>query len=110
MHLVPLQLDLFPHVPQVRIEPRRPMTDEERDRRSAGQWLRSVRAYLEFRTGDSWRRLSDPEQRWHPDRIYYLDAIRVLNGHLGFPDFLPEPTPKLLPKKLVTRARKARVA
>jgi hypothetical protein len=56
------------------------MEDDERDRRSAGQWLRSVHAYLEFMAGTAWRRPSSPADRWSPDRLYYLDAIRFLNG------------------------------
>jgi hypothetical protein len=53
------------------------MNDEARDRRTGGQWLRSVRAYLEFRSGDSWRR---GEDRNAPERWYYIDGLRTLNG------------------------------
>jgi hypothetical protein len=52
------------------------MSDEERDRRSGAQWMRSVRAYLNFRAGDAWRRGTD---RWASERWYYIDAIRLLN-------------------------------
>ena len=44
------------------------MSDEERDRRTPGQWLRAVRAYLDFMTGDAWRRTSD---RFNPERVWY---------------------------------------
>jgi hypothetical protein len=53
------------------------MDDAERDRRSAGQWLRSVRAYLEFTAGTAWRRSSD---RSNPEYRCCVDAIRALNG------------------------------
>jgi len=111
LYLVPLQLDLFPH----RIPPVNPdVTDTERDRRFQSQWLRSIVAYLEFRTGDGWRRLTDPNQRWNHDRLDYLDAIRIINGFRGFPEFLPAPLPnrELNPKKLIPgrRRRQDRVA
>jgi hypothetical protein len=52
------------------------MSDYERDRRSAGQWLRAVRAYCEWQSGDSWRRGSD---RNSPERWWYINGIRCLN-------------------------------
>jgi hypothetical protein len=53
------------------------MTDDERDHRTGGQWLRSVHAYLNFRAGDDWRR---GDTRNSAERWYYIDAIRFLNG------------------------------
>jgi len=86
------------------------MTDAERDRRSGVQWLRSVRSYLEFRGGESWRRLSDPEQRWHPERLVYLDGIRaittILAGGLPFPENLNIKT-KLAPVTQIAARRRA---
>jgi hypothetical protein len=61
------------------------MTDAERDRRSGLQWLRSILSYLEFSSGQAWRRLSDPEQRWHPERLWYLDGIRAVQTLLASP-------------------------
>lgn len=52
--------------------------DSERDRRTSGQWLRSIKAYLEFMAGLAWRRAED--RFTSPDREYYVDAIRFLNG------------------------------
>lgn len=53
------------------------MDDAERDRRSGGQWLRSVRAYLEFMAGTAWRRYAD---RFSPEYLWYLNGVRALNG------------------------------
>jgi hypothetical protein len=108
--LVPLQLDLFPHSSQAD----NPAVTDPREHRTANQWHRAIMAYLDFRTGDAWRRLTDPEQRWDPERVYYLDAIRLMNDIRGFPEFLPAPKPnrELNPKKLVPhrRRRQDRVA
>jgi hypothetical protein len=87
--LVWSQLDLFTHgalapTRSAGAPPRGPrlckMNDRERDDRSGGQWLRATKAYLEFGTGDAWRRLSDPEQRNSPERAWYLAGIRTMNG------------------------------
>lgn len=80
-----LQLDLFTHgalVLNTRGGACRylKMSDRERDRRTGGQWLRAVKAYLEFGAGSAWRRLSDPEQRNSPVRDWYLGGIRTMNG------------------------------
>lgn len=56
------------------------MSDTERDKRTGGQWLRAITSYCEFRAGDAWRRLSDPNQRNAPERLWYLGGIRTLNG------------------------------
>ena len=77
MHSIPLQLDLFPYSSLIQPAASPSLGDEERDRRSPGQWLRAVRAYLEFRAGDAWRRSGD---RNSPERLYYLDGLRLLNG------------------------------
>ena len=62
------------------------MSDRERDRRTGGQWLRAVKAYLEFGAGSAWRRLSDPEQRDSPERNWYLGGIRTMNGIPAVPN------------------------
>lgn len=93
MHLVSQQLSLFPDSEPRQYRPS--MDDLERDRRSGGQWLRSIKAYLEFGAGNAWRRMSDPVQRWSPEREWYLNGIRCLNG-IGRPDFIAaEDRPRL---------------
>ncbi len=93
------QLELFP---ENRALPRYCQVDDfERDQRTGGQWLRAIESYLRFRSGDSWRRLSDPAQRFSPDRLWYIDGIRTLNGFNRAPDravesltaFTPAPIP-----------------
>lgn len=77
------QLDLFAPVPlalNARSASRWKMSDRERDCRTGGQWLRAVKAYLEFGAGTAWRRLSDPEQRNSPERNWYMGGIRTMNG------------------------------
>ena len=56
------------------------MGHSDRDERSGSQWLRAISAYLEYRTGDAWRRLSDPSQRWDPERLWYLNGIRAIHS------------------------------
>jgi hypothetical protein len=77
MHVVHLQLDLFPHK---LLTDDSVMEDFDRDCRSGPQWLRAVLAYLDFGAGDRWRRLSDPLQRWHRDRLWYLSGIQTINN------------------------------
>lgn len=55
------------------------MTDQERDARSTAEWLDAISGYLEFRAGDSWRRIHRSDQRYNPVRWYYLDALRLIN-------------------------------
>jgi len=77
------QLDLFTHgalAVGTRSSRYWEMSDRERDRRTSGQWLRAVKAYLDFGSGSAWRRLSDPEQRNSPERDWYLGGIRTMNG------------------------------
>lgn len=111
MHLVALQLELFPNAYQASqalsgvANDKCTVTDSERDGRTANQWLKSVVAYLEFRTGDAWRRSSNPKDRWSPDRLYYLDAIRLVNSVRGYPDFLPAPVRREAPKPLINRKK-----
>lgn len=77
---VPYQLSLFPAVTRADAgQSNPPVGESERDRRSGSQWLKSIHAYLEFRAGESWRRLESPAQRNSPDRWEYLEAIRFLN-------------------------------
>jgi hypothetical protein len=66
------------------------MEDPVRDARTGDQWLRSVIAYLEFRSGDSWRRLCFKNQRDSPERWEALDAIRLLQELR----YAPEPETK----------------
>jgi len=81
-YLVWRQLDLFPESVSSSVHPCRfnQVSDDERDRRSPGQWDRAIRAYLEWRSGNAWRRMSDPEQRNSPERPWYVDGLRTLNG------------------------------
>lgn len=51
------------------------MSDSERDARTCAQWLQSVRAYLEFRAGTTWRHYADRNE----DYWAYVGAIRCLN-------------------------------
>jgi hypothetical protein len=53
------------------------MEDLERDHRTPGQWLRSIQAYLEFMAGNAWRH---PANRSNPTHVYYINAMRTLNG------------------------------
>lgn len=52
------------------------MSDRERDQRTGSQWLSSVKAYLLFCSGTSWRPARD---RFHPVRFAYTSAINWLN-------------------------------
>jgi hypothetical protein len=56
------------------------VSDSERDGRTGRQWLLAVRSYLEFCCGDAWRSHSDPSQKNSPERWWYLNGIRTLNG------------------------------
>lgn len=95
LRLLWFQLDLFQSEPlHAEVQA---MEDSERDRRSGPQWLKAVRSYLQFQSGDSWRRLSDPLQRNSPERIWYLNGIRRLNS-LGAGHCAALPT-RLLEKK-----------
>ena len=49
------------------------------ENRSGDQILRSVQAYLEFRAGSSWRNVVSSE-RWNPQRLEYLSAIRLIQS------------------------------
>jgi hypothetical protein len=46
------------------------------DGRNGRQWLASIVAYLEWRSGSSWR---PQTQRFHEDKQVYVRAIRLLN-------------------------------
>lgn len=39
------------------------VSDLERDGRTGREWINAIRDYLRFRSGDAWRRLSDPVHR-----------------------------------------------
>lgn len=94
LRLVWYQLQLFPTGPE--FADVHAMDDAERDRRSGSQWLRSILSYLEFRSGDMWRRMSDPAQRQHPERLWYLNGIRQISSLIA----CSPPSPKL---QLLTR-------
>jgi hypothetical protein len=95
MHPVWFQLALFDsEVPVRPLSDERTMSDEERDGRTPGQWLRSVRAYLEFMSGDAWRRSSE---RNNPERLWYIGGIRCLNSigcENSFPRLAVQPSHK----------------
>jgi hypothetical protein len=76
---VPFQLLLFPNHPAHTWRPF-PLGQTLREKRSAQQWIKSVVAYCEWRAGDPWRSLSDPEQRSDPDRWDWLDAARLVRS------------------------------
>lgn len=78
MQLVWKQLDLFPDADLGTRRLAAIMGDKERARRTGSQWLRAVISYLEFRSGDSWRRLSDPQERNSSERWWYLDGLRTV--------------------------------
>ncbi len=82
MHLVAFQLELFDRRPFPAADNGGMNSDEERDKRSSSQWLKAILGYLEFGTGDRWRRLSDHRQRWHPNRLWYLNGIGTIQDLL----------------------------
>jgi len=57
--------------------------DSPREKRDRSQWLRAITAYLNFQSGDAWRRLSDPAQRWDPDRLWYQNGLYCLANFLA---------------------------
>lgn len=73
----PLQLLLFPDAFWHNWHPS-PTGRGLQDKRTARQWINSVVAYLHWRAGDPWRNLSEGSQRWNPERLEYLDAIRAV--------------------------------
>jgi hypothetical protein len=91
------------------------MQDDERDKRTGPQWLKAVLGYLEFGTGDSWRRLTDPGQRWHPERLWYLNGIATIFDLMDgrFPNKKPFPykkQPQPVRRATPARRREDRVA
>jgi hypothetical protein len=79
LSIVPWQLLLFPDARPHNWRPF-PAGQVLRDKRSGQQWIKSVIAYCEFRAGEPWRRLSDPDQRNDPERWAYLDAARLIHS------------------------------
>jgi hypothetical protein len=78
------------------------------DGRTGLQWLNSVKAYLKWRSGDSWRRMSDLQQRNAAERWNYLDALRLITD-VSYSDTVDsEQKPRLLtkPTKAQVTARK----
>ena len=71
--LVCFQLTLFPWRP---IADSRLMPTTARAKRTPQQFLKSAAAYCLWRAGVCWRFSSD---RWHPDRIAYLQAESILS-------------------------------
>lgn len=67
------------------------LSDAERDARSGDQWLLSIRSYLEWRAGKSWRQIHRKGERWNSLRWHYLGGIRLLNEIR----YQPEPGPAL---------------
>ena len=57
--------------------------DSQKEKRDRSQWLRAITAYLNFQSGDAWRRLSDPGQRWDPDRLWYQNGLYCLTNFLA---------------------------
>jgi hypothetical protein len=111
LHVVAFQLSLFPWRPDA---DERQMGQAERDNRTADQWLKSIIGYLEWRAGECWRRLSCREQRFSPDRLEYLAAIRTISDlryssplqpSLVLPDLFPSPSPSSLELKLRLKSR-----
>jgi hypothetical protein len=82
LYLVAYQLELFDHRPLPNAD-NGGMENDERDKRTGLQWLKAILAYLEFGTGDGWRRLTDRGQRWHPDRLWYLNGIATIHDVMG---------------------------
>jgi hypothetical protein len=72
-----VQLSLFPWRPLW--EPARLGRDKQ-DRRTPDQWIRSVLAYLDWRSGDSWRPLSVRTERENSERWAYLEARRIVQS------------------------------
>ena len=58
------------------------LNNDERDKRTGSQWLRSTLSYLEFRAGLGWRSMSD---RWNQDRLDYLAAICQVQDVMNAP-------------------------
>ncbi len=89
------------------------MGHQERENRTADQWLRSVIGYLEWRAGDCWRSQRD---RFSPERLEYIAAIRFVQDlrysepkqpQLALPPLsapCPSPSPVELKLRLKSRA------
>lgn len=107
---VPFQLSLFPIERRHHWYPS-PQGLFMREMRTAAQWLRSVIAYLEWRAGSPWRRLSDPQQRWANERWEYLDAARLVLSvyHGAFIPGKPFVAEKPSPKSAVRDGRVAKL-
>lgn len=59
-----------------------PTEEQERDRRSGPQWLKSISDYLKWRAGMAWRRSSD---RSNPNRLWYLNGVRCVQDVMYAP-------------------------
>jgi hypothetical protein len=59
----------------------------EVDGRTAHQWVQSVLAYLDWRSGMSWRPMAD---RFHPDRTLYTESsLRLRQAYYNTPNRPP---------------------
>lgn len=90
LQIVPLQLRLFAH----KLDSRE---CAEYTGRTGAQWIRSIIAYLEFRAGEPWRNRNNSCHRLSPDRLEYLEALRLISGLLS---------PAGIPEKFVANGRK----
>lgn len=54
----------------------------EVDGRTGLQWLKAAIAHCDCHAGTAWRRLSDPRQRYAPERLFWLEVIRLLTDVL----------------------------
>lgn len=66
------------------------------EERTGAQVLRSVLAYLAWRAGSPWRRLSDPKQRNANERWEYLEAARLVRS-VYYGAYIPGQPAKLEP-------------
>ena len=120
LQVVPFQLLLFPGSRAHNWHPS-PLGCAVREKRTGVQWVKSVIGYLEWRAGESWRRLSDPEQRFDPERWDYLAAARAVHQafyrdeqesrlHFALPVLNPAPAPLPGELELAELPRKTLVA
>jgi hypothetical protein len=76
----------------------------EVDGRNGSQWMRSVLAYLDWRSGDSWRPMA---HRNHPDRRAYTDASLTLRQAFFHAPSRPPAKPVAKATHTVARSRVA---
>jgi hypothetical protein len=110
LHLVACQLELFDHrpLPEAYIGPIDPYQPDGREKRTGSQWLKAILAYLEYGAGDGWRRLTDPAQRWHPNRVWYLNGIGTIFDLMAGRVPEKEPLPRKKQPQPIRRATPGR--